>query len=375
MNDKKEAIDYLIEKIEKSENIDDLQNKIDPTNTTVKAENIADTKKCIQCIKDMKNKADYKMIFLYIKNLDKNSIESFVNYSKNYSKIMELDRYYNSDENIYEEVKVIIENKLTLKIYQDSETFYYIKKNNEKIFIKMEDLIKIKNKIPPKTETEEVNFKNKTNKNSETNIKEFEDPKARINENIKEKSKTLIIFKNLITDLENINEYMVFLRVKGSSLKIEITIQVSNMKDIKYYLASKEKSLKEILDFLSNAKKSYISLLNTKYIENANLRLLYGQQFRSITKYLEDNDNIDSILRYIINNIDNSKIIEGKKGTIRTVNDWLKHENFNKGSLDSISKYITSLFIQNGFEGLDNFYERIKILSQSEYKGIYLHKC
>ena len=43
--------------------------------------------------------------------------------------------------------------------------------------------------------------------------------------------------------------------------------------------------------------------------------------------------------------------------------------------MDSISKYITSLFIQNGFEGLDNFYERIKILSQSEYKGIYLHKC
>ena len=30
---------------------DDLQNKIDPTNTTVKAENIADTKKCIKCIK------------------------------------------------------------------------------------------------------------------------------------------------------------------------------------------------------------------------------------------------------------------------------------------------------------------------------------
>ena len=374
LNDKKEAIDYLIEKIEKSENIDDLQNKIDPTNTTVKAENIADTKKCIQCIKDMKNKADYKMIFLYIKNLDKNSIESFANYPKNYSKIMELDRYYNSDENIYEEVKVIIENKLTLKNYQDSETFYYIKKNNEKIFIKMEDLIKIKNKIPPKTETEEVNVKNKANKNSETNIKEFEDPKARINENIKEKSKTLIIFKNLITDLENINEYMVFLRVKGS-ISIEITIQVSNMKDIKYYLASKEKSLKEIQDFLSNAKKSYISLLNTKYIENANLRLLYGQQFRSMMKYLEDNDNIDSILRYIINNIDNSKIIEGKKGTIRTVNDWLKHEDFNKGSLESISRYITSLFIQNGFEGLDNFYERIKILSQSEYKGIYLHKC
>lgn len=45
------------------------------------------------------------------------------------------------------------------------------------------------------------------------------------------------------------------------------------MKEIKYYLATKDKSLKDILDFLSGAKKSYISLLYTNYIENANLRL------------------------------------------------------------------------------------------------------
>jgi len=122
--EKKEAIDYLIEKIEKNENIDDLQNKIDPTNTTVKAENIADTKRCIQCINDMKKKADYKMIFIYIKKLEKKAIDSFINYSKNFSKIMDLDRFYNSDENIYEEVKAIIENKLRLDIYQDSEEFF-----------------------------------------------------------------------------------------------------------------------------------------------------------------------------------------------------------------------------------------------------------
>lgn len=46
------------------------------------------------------------------------------------------------------------------------------------------------------------------------------------------------------------------------------------MKDIKYYLAAKEKSLNEIQNFLSDAKKEYISLLNFKYIENPNLRLL-----------------------------------------------------------------------------------------------------
>ena len=168
---------------------------------------------------------------------------------------------------------------------------------------------------------------------------------------------------------------MKVLRVKGSSLPIKITMQVSNMKDIKYYLATKEKSLKEILDFLSDAKKSYISLLNSKYIENANLRLLYGRQYRSMMKYLEDNDNIDSILRYIVNDIDNKEIKEGTKGTNRTVTDWIKHEDYNKDSLESISKYITSLFFENNFDSLDNFYERIKIVTDKDYKGIYLHKC
>ena len=380
--DKKEAIDYLIEKIEKNEDINDLQNKIDPTNTTIKAENIADTKKCIQCIKDMKETKDYQKIFIYIRDLKQEAIESFVNYSKNYTKIMDLDRYYNSDENIFEEVKTIIENKLTLKIYQDSEKFFYLKKSNnekdekdEKVPIKMEDLIKIKNKIPPKTESENNKIDKKAKDSSENSNNEKEEPKAKISENIKEKSKILNIFKDLINNLENINEYMKVLRVKGSSLPIEITIEISNLKDIKYFLGSKEKQLDEILDFLSKAKKSYISILNKKYIENANLRLLHGKQFRSMMKYLVHNENIDSILRYILNNTDNSKINEGTKGTVNTVKDWLKHEDYNEDAFNNISKYITSFFSENETESLENFYGRIKILSFDKYKGIYLHNC
>ena len=73
--------------------------------------------------------------------------------------------------------------------------------------------------------------------------------------------------------------------------------------------------------------------------------------------YLEDNDNIDSVLPYIINNTDNIKIKEGIKGTIKTVNDWQKHEDYNKDPLESVSKYITSLFIKNDFDSLDNFYD------------------
>ena len=64
--DKKEAIDFLIDKI--GENIDNLKEKIDPTNTTVNFENISDTKACIRCIDDMRKMKDYELIFGKIKN-------------------------------------------------------------------------------------------------------------------------------------------------------------------------------------------------------------------------------------------------------------------------------------------------------------------
>lgn len=91
----------------------------------------------------------------------------------------------------------------------------------------MDHLIKIKNKIPPKTEAEEVNKNNnKLNIVSEGETQEKEEPKIKIAEMIKEKSRTLKFFIDLITNLENIHEYKKVLRIKGSSLPVKITIQV-----------------------------------------------------------------------------------------------------------------------------------------------------
>ena len=353
--DKKEAIDFLIDKIDKiDENIEDLKKKIDPTNTTIKTENILDTKICVQCIKDMKEKKDYKKILLYIKNLNK-KIDNFVNYSKNYSQIIDLDRYYNPKENIYEEVEPIIKKDLTLNIFQDSENFFYLyenKKENkcEKISITMEKLINLKNKIPPRTENDE--------------------------DDIKPKSKALIFFKDLITNLEKINEYMKALRTKGSSLPIKISIKVLEMYNIDYYLDGKKVELSYIENkFLSPAKNTYIAQLKSEYEKNPNIRLLYGKQFRSMMRHLEDGLNIDSFLRYIINNTDSTKINEGDKGTKRDVKDFVQHyEEYNEGSLQSISNYINSLFEKNG-KTLEEHYEGMKIISENIYKGIYLQKC
>ena len=373
--DKKEAIDFLIDKTENiSQYINDLKNKIDPTNTTIKMENILDTKICIECIKEMKKRKDYKNILNYIKNLHIDKINSFVNYSKNYSQIIELDRYYNPKENIYEEVEHIIKNDLTLNILQDTENFFYIL-NGKRENIKMEDLIKLKNKIPPKTENDEDN-KNKTK----------EDSKVEKDDSLKSKSKILIFFKNLVTNLEKINEYMEVLRTKGSSLPININIKVKLQKDknynkeyysIDYYLEGKENSLNDIENkFLSPAKNAYISLLNSFYEKNQNIRLLYGKQFRSMMKHLEDGLNIDSFLRYIINNIDsNNQIKEGERGIVRAVTDYINHyDEYNEGSLKSISDYIDSLFEKNE-KKIEYYYDDMKIESESLYKGIYLHKC
>ena len=112
-----------------------------------------------------------------------------------------------------------------------------------------------------------------------------------------------------------------------------------------------------IRNFLFKDKNNYISQLNLLYKEKLNLRFLYGNQFRSIMKHIESNLNIDSFLRYIINNNNNNKKIkEGFKTIIRNTTDYInQYELYNKNCLESISKYITSVFDENNLKLEDHF--------------------
>ena len=93
-------------------------------------------------------------------------------------------------------------------------------------------------------------------------------------------------------------------------------------------------------------------------------------------KHLEINLNINSFLRYILNNIDNKKPIhEGYRAIIRNANDYInEYELYNQNSFDNISTYITSLF-KNNEKTLENNYDKIKIVSETTNKGIYLQEC
>ena len=133
--------------------------------------------------------------------------------------------------------------------------------------------------------------------------------------------------------------------------------------------------LKKLKHFYIRQKIDYISQLNAIYKKKINLRFLYGKQFRSFMKHLESNYNIDSILRYILNNTDNNKSIkEGYKTVIKHVNDYINQYNlYNQDSLDSISKYITSLFDSND-KKLEDHYNKMAINTKGN-KGIYLYEC
>ena len=74
-------------------------------------------------------------------------------------------------------------------------------------------------------------------------------------------------------------------------------------------------------------------------------------------KHLENNLNLDSFLRYIINNKDNNKPIkEGFKAIKRYSLDYINYfELYNKNSLESISKYITTVFRENNISFEDHF--------------------
>ena len=335
----------------------------------------------------MKKMKDNFERFAYIKRLDSKSktISQFENYSKIYRSVINLDRYYDKSENIYEQVEKLIKVCLTLKIKKDSENFFYIIKDdkNDKIeTTDLEKLIHLKNKITIKDENKnknetETNDKDKiisSNDESETNANLLENE----NDKIKKKRQQLLNFKNVILNLEIIMEYMRDLRTKGSSLPIEINIQIKDMNKISYDLNDKLDNFNDIKNFLLNAKNNYNSLLEEKYQHKFNLRFLYGKQFKSFMNHLEGNEpNIDSFLRYILNITDNNvKIEEGDMSVERKVEDFINHYKiYDEDSLDNISEYITSLFLNNHIS-LDDHFEQMKIWSKDN-RGIYLyeHNC
>ena len=283
--EKKEAIDFLLSK--NNQDISVLYERIDPTNKAITKQNIQDTEECIKIFNEFKKLKNNFKIFEHIKTkLTKDQISKFINYSKNYLSIIELDRNDDSSVNLCQQVNNYIQNA-TFIFRQDYENFVY--GGREKT--SMEELIHLKNKINIKPPTEKE-----------------EDPK----DDYQKKCQQLIFFKNLISNLELIYEYMKFLRIKGSSLPILINIKIKYPK-IEYFLNTQKTDFENIRNFLFLAKTDYITQLDSIYKQKIYLRFLFGKLFRKIMKHLDGGYNVLDILKYILNKTDNEEDIKDGK--------------------------------------------------------------
>ena len=341
--EKKEAIDFLISK--KNINISYLEERIDPIIQNLTLKNIRDTNECIQIFEQFKEQDNFTIFNDIIKKLKPEQIKAFESYSKNYSAIIDLDKNENIQYNLFEKVNnIITDAKLIFK--QDDEDFNYFENKTN-----MEELIHLKNNIYLKP------------------LEKIKTP------NIQEKLKKLLFFKDIISELEVIYDNIKSLRIKGSSLPIEIIIEIKYPYK-KYSLNNIVQNFQEIKDFLFNAKIEQITQLDSIYRQYKYLRFLYGKLFRKIIKHLEDESRVNEIERYILNISEfEDNIIDGEKCNSHQEVDYVgQYKLYISQSFENISNYIISLFKNNNLS-LEKHYQKMLIKGEAIYKGFYLYKC
>ena len=349
--EKKEAIDFLISKVEIG--IDNLIEKLDPTTRSLSIKDIKDAIDCLLQIKEIMNKNDSDIIN-YFKFLDENTINKFVNYSKHYPSIIELDR--KNEKDIFEEIYIIIKDaSLIFKL--DNEYFYYKNEGDEKIEKKIEELIDLKNKINIQSSDGEENNKEK-------------DP-------YQEKCKKLKFFKDKINDIEVIYDKMKILRTKGYNIPILINISIKYPEIIyKYNKDDEEKNFEDIKNYLFTIKNDYENRLNIIYQNEKYLRFLYGKLFRKIKLHQEGNCEVLEIIKYILNKTDyKDKITDGDTYNKKIGEDFENdYKDYTIQIFDNMSKYIISLFEKNDLD-YEKHYNNILIQEKNKYRGFYIKKC
>ena len=360
--EKKEAIDFLLEKIDT--NIDNLKDKLDPS---IKSISIKDIEDAIECLNQFKNLIDLdnKKIIETIKDLDPEIIEKFVSYSKHYPSIIELDR--KNEKDIFEEVYKIVEDA-SLIFRLDNEYFCY-RIDDKSIQKNINELIDLKNKI-------NINNENEQKKTGEEKSEEKDETK---NEDKKDLFQTkcdkLIFFKDIVSKLEAIYDKIKILRAKGYNIPIMINIAIKYPK-IVYKFQDEEKEFSEIKNYLFTIKNDYENQLNKIYQNEKYLRFLYGKLFRKIKMHQEGNCEVLEIIRYILNKVDYKDIIkDGEPYNVKLGEDfWSAFKDHTKKIFKNMSKYIISLFEKNDLN-YQKHYENILIKGDKKYKGIYIFKC
>ena len=365
-NGQKEAIDFLLSK----NNLDYYKDKIISIDDTLKSSDIDEVDNCIEYFHKLKMNCKNKDILLEnIRNIDEKLLNNFRTFFRVLPKLKELDSSSDNTYNLYIEAKKYFSDA-RYNINLNGEEYIYIDKDPEKETYE-EKPIEL-NKI--KSIKHKINIPNEV----EIKLKENQEIQERQENNSLTKTLLLLKYKEVVSNIERIEQFFFVFQTKGCSLPIEIEI-IIKYPEVKYYLKKKVIQFGELSKYLLNVKNYYETTLDSNYKKEQNLRFLYGKQFDTLNKHIQKNLEINSFLRYMLNNLnDQEQPKEGSKSYSRKSYNYVDdYTYYSDDSFKIYNKYLSTIMKENGIS-IEDLYERMKIKSDENdekvYKGIYLYK-
>jgi len=361
-NNQKEAIDFLLNKT--PENLEIIKDKLINIDNTVKANDIDDVGNCMDFFKNNLGncKNDYEL-FEVIKKIDENLMNKFKKFINIFPSLVELDNNSDNSYNLYIQANKYFKEATYYISLNYEEKYTYIDKDGEQS-IKLDEIKSIKHKI---------NIPNEVKLRIEDE-KDIHEEQEKIS---LEKTKLLLKFKEIVSNIELIEQFISVFQTKGCSLPIEIQI-IIKYPEITYILRKKKiQDFSVLSQYLLNVNNYLDDALDWYYKSEQNLRFLYGKQFDTFNKHITGSKEIPSFLRYILNNLNDDMIIkEGKKSFPSSTKNYVdRYKDYSNDWFKTYNDYISSVLQANG-TNIEELYETMKIKSDNGevYKGIYLYK-
>ena len=363
-NNQKEAIDFLLSKSQ--ENLEYIKDKLVSLDNAVKSKDIDEVDNCIEFfhneLKTCKNKL---IMFEKINNkINEDLLGKFKTFIKIFPYLVELDNNSDNSYNLYIAAKEYF-TQATYYISLIDEEYTYLDHNNKTQKLDLKNLEKIKS------------IKHKINIPNEIEIKIKENKDLIDAEKIsKEKTLLLLTYKEVISNIELIEQFIYVFKTKGCSLPIEISINIK-YPEVTYILKKQKlKKFSQLSKYLLNVKNYLEKSLDSNYKNHENLRFFHGKQFDTLNKHISDNKEIYSFLRYILNNLnDNIEIKPGIDISVPSTYNYVdNYKDYNNDWFKIYNNYISSVLKENN-TSIEELYEKMKIKTEGEeIRGIYLYK-
>ena len=368
-NNQKEAIDFLLTK--SHENLEIIKDKIISIDNAVKASDIEEVDNCIDIfnnvLRNCKNKYD---LFEKIKKINETSLGNFKKFIQIFPYLVELDNNSDNSYNLYIQAnKYFINAKYYISLNYEEYSYIDIDHEKEEKTIDLDIIKSIKHKI---------NIPNEV----EIRLKENNDlPEGQ--ERISfQKTMLLLKFKEVVSNIELIEQFIWVFQTKGCSLPIEIEISIK-YPEVTYFLKKRKIPFADrncnldLSKYLLNVKNYLEKSLDSNYKREQNLRFLYGKQFDTLNRHITGSESIPSFLRYILNNLnDDQNIKEGEKSFPSSTKNYVEgYKDYTNDWFKIYNNYISSVLQANGIS-IEELYEKMKIKSNDKktYNGIYLYK-